>query len=63
MRIVCDRCRKSTVDFDRRDKWLYIKTSTNKMAKLGDYYICPKCRDDFYNFIDNKTVNVKEVKE
>lgn len=60
MRIVCDRCKKSTVDFDRRDKWLRIETSTNKMAGLGDYHICPKCRDDFYNFMDNKTVNVKE---
>lgn len=63
MRIVCDRCKKSTVDFDKRDKWLHIKTSTNKMAELGNYYICPKCRYDFYNFIGNKTVNTKEVKE
>lgn len=62
MRIVCDRCKKSTVDFDKGDKWLRIDTSTKKISELRDYYLCPKCRDDFYDFIDNKTVNVEEEK-
>lgn len=60
MRIVCDRCKKSVTNFDKRDKWLRIETSTNKMSGLGDYYLCPKCRYDFYDFMDNKTVNTKE---
>lgn len=60
MRIVCDRCKKSIVDFDNRSKWLHIETSNKSFGKLGDYYICPKCRYDFYNFMDNKTVNTKE---
>lgn len=62
MIIVCDRCKKSTVEFDQRDKWLRLDTSTNKMSKLRDYYLCPKCRYDFYDFINNKTVNVEEEK-
>ena len=60
MRIVCDRCKKSIVEFDKRSKWLHIETSDKSSGKLGDYYICSKCRDDFYNFMDNKTVDTKE---
>ena len=56
MRILCDRCKKQTVDFDFRNKWAHIEYSEKGVGKLGDYYLCPKCASDYYKFIDNETV-------
>lgn len=60
MKIVCDRCNNSQVDYDFRNDWMRIETSIKGRGKIGDYFLCPNCRNDFYNFIDNKTVNIKE---
>lgn len=60
MIIICDRCKKSTVDFYKRDRWLHIESSINKIGRTADYYLCPKCREDFYNFMDIRTVDTKE---
>lgn len=54
MRIVCDRCKKKTVNFDYRDKWTHIETSEKGCGKLGDYYLCLECSQAFYDFLDNK---------
>lgn len=54
MRIVCDRCKKKTVNFDYRDKWTHIETSEKGCGKLGDYYLCLECSHAFYDFLDNK---------
>ena len=54
MRIVCDRCRKNTVDFEGREHWKHIEISEKGYGKLGNYYLCKECSNAFYNFLDNK---------
>lgn len=56
MRMLCDRCKKQTVDFAFRNKWAHIEYSEKGVGKLGDHYLCPKCASDYYKFIDNRTV-------
>lgn len=57
MRIVCDRCRKTTTDFDDRCNWLNIKTQEQGTVRSrGNYYLCPECSNDFIRFLYNLTV-------
>ena len=57
MRIVCDRCRNSTIDFSDRPEWLNIKTQEQGAVRnRGNYYLCPKCSNDFIRFLYNLTV-------
>ena len=60
MRIVCDRCNNSQVDFNYRKNWLRIETSIRGQWNSGEYYLCPNCKKDFYNFMTNKTENTEE---
>lgn len=60
MIIVCDRCRKNTVDFKDKKDWTHIETSEKKIYGIvGDYYLCKKCSDEFYKFLDNEYVEVE----
>lgn len=54
MRIVCDRCRKNVTKFEDRKGWKYIELSEKSYGKIGDYYLCVKCSDAFYLFLNNK---------
>ena len=54
MRIVCDRCRKNTVDFEERSGWIHIEMSEKGYGKLNDYYFCKECSSASYKFLDNK---------
>ena len=54
MRIVCDRCRKNTVDFEVREGWKHIEMYEKGYGKLDDYYFCKECSSAFYKFLDNK---------
>lgn len=54
MRIVCDRCRKNTVDFEERREWIHIEMYQKGYGKLGDYYFCEECSSAFYKFLNNK---------
>lgn len=54
MKILCDRCEDEMTDFGDRKDWKHIETSEKGYGKLGDYYLCPKCSKEFYNFIDNR---------
>lgn len=54
MRIVCDRCRKNTVDFENRKDWKHIEMYEKGYGKLDDYYFCKECSSAFYKFLDNK---------
>ena len=56
MRIVCDRCRKTTTDFDDRCNWLNIKTQEQGTVSRSNYYLCPECSNDFIRFLYNLTV-------
>lgn len=38
MIIVCDRCRKNTVDFEERSGWKHIEMYEKGYGKLDDYY-------------------------
>lgn len=62
IKIICDRCKEETVDFDRRDDWEHIETSQKGYGKLGDYYLCPKCKKDFFKFLDGGEVK-KDVQK
>lgn len=55
MMIVCDRCRKNTVNYEGREKWTHIEMYEKGYGKLGDYYFCKECSSAFYKFLDNKT--------
>lgn len=57
MRILCDRCQNETTNFDDRKNWKHIETSEKGYGKLGDYYLCPKCSKDFYNFLEMRETN------
>lgn len=60
MIIVCDRCRKNTVDFKDKKDWTHIETSEKKIYGIvGDYYLCKKCSNEFYKFLDNEYVEVE----
>lgn len=54
MRIVCDRCRKNVTKFEDRKDWKHIELSEKSYGKFGDYYLCVKCSDAFYRFLNNK---------
>lgn len=54
MRIVCDRCRKNTVDFEDRKDWKHIEMYEKGYGKLDDYYFCKECSSAFYKFLSNK---------
>ena len=54
MTIVCNRCRKNTVDFEERSGWMHIEMYEKGYGKLGDYYLCKECSSAFYKFLDNK---------
>lgn len=60
MKIVCDRCNNSQVDFNYRKNWICIETSARGQWNSGKYYLCPNCKKDFYNFMVNKIVNTGE---
>ena len=62
MRIVCDRCNSSQVDYNYRKNWIRIETSARGQWKCGEYYLCPSCKKAFYNFMDNKMSNIEEEK-
>ena len=53
--IVCDRCRKNTVDFETRKDWKHIEVSEKSYGKLWDLYICKECSNAFFDFLSNKT--------
>lgn len=55
MMIVCDRCRKNTVNYEGREGWTHIEIYEKGYGKLGDYYFCKECSSAFYKFLDNKT--------
>lgn len=54
MRIVCDRCRKNTVDYEARKDWKHIEISEKGYGKLWDFYFCKECSHAFYDFLNNK---------
>lgn len=54
MMIVCDRCRKNTVDFETRKDWKHIEVSEKCYGKLWDLYICKECSNAFFDFLSNK---------
>lgn len=54
MIIVCDRCGKNTVDFKDRKDWIHIEISEKVYGIVGDYYLCKKCSNEFYKFLDNE---------
>ena len=54
MRIVCDRCRKNTTDFEVRSGWRHVKISEKGYGETGNYYLCKECSSAFYKFLDNK---------
>lgn len=54
MMIVCDRCRKSTVDYEDMNDWKHIEVSKKGCGKLWDLYFCKECSSAFYKFLDNK---------
>lgn len=60
MRIVCDRCRKTTTDFDDRCNWLNIKTQEQGTVSRSNYYLCPECSNDFIRFLYNLTEEHKK---
>ena len=53
MRILCDRCKSESTEFDRRRDWDHIEVSKQGKGLLLDIYLCPKCSDDFYKFLDS----------
>ena len=55
MMIVCDRCRKNTVNYEGREERTHIEMYEKGYGKLGDYYFCKECSSAFYKFLDNKT--------
>lgn len=57
MTILCDRCKEKTTDFDERKDWKHIETSEKGYGKLGDYYLCPECSKEFYNFLSRRVAN------
>lgn len=61
MRIVCDRCRKNTVDFKDRKDWIHIEISEKVYGKVGDYYLCKKCSDAFYKFLDSEVCKNERI--
>lgn len=54
MRIVCDRCRKNTVDYGERKDWKHIEVSEKGYGKLWDFYFCKECSNAFFDFLNNK---------
>lgn len=52
MKIICDRCEKEITDVETRKEWLHIETSEKGYGKLCDYYLCPKCKNSFYKWMD-----------
>lgn len=54
MIIVCDRCRKNTVDFEERSEWMHIEIYKKGSRKLDDYYFCKECSRAFYKFLSDK---------
>lgn len=55
MTILCDRCKKESVNYDCRDKWGHIELAEKGYGKLGNYYLCPKCYHDFFEFLKGVT--------
>lgn len=56
MKILCDRCEDEMTDLNDRKGWKQIETSEKGYGKLGVYYLCPKCSEQFYNFINIRRV-------
>lgn len=54
MMIVCDRCRKNTVDYGERADWKHIEVSEKGYGKLWDFYFCKECSNAFFDFLYNK---------
>lgn len=54
MMIVCDRCRKNTVDYENRKDWKHVEISEKGYGKLWDLYFCKECSNAFYSFLSNK---------
>ena len=55
MRILCDRCKQASVDYDIRENWGNVRYSRQGVGELGNYFLCEDCMNDFFKFIDNKS--------
>lgn len=62
MRILCDRCNKEYtnfeckqqfIDFYGRKDWTNIEVRQQGEGLLSDLYLCKKCTEDFYKFLNN----------
>ena len=55
MRILCDRCKQASVDYDTRKNWGNVRSSEQNYGELGNYFLCENCMNDFYKFMENKS--------
>lgn len=53
MRILCDRCKNAWVEFEHMKDWSHIEVRMQGKGMLSDLYLCKKCTDDFYKFLNN----------
>lgn len=54
MMIVCDRCRKNTVNYGERKDWKHIEISEKGYGKLLDFYFCKECSNAFFDFLNKR---------
>lgn len=54
MMIVCDRCRKNTVNYGERKDWKHIEISEKGYGKLWDFYFCKECSNAFFDFLNKR---------
>lgn len=51
---------KTLLILKTKNDWTHIETSEKKIYGIvGDYYLCKKCSDAFYKFLDNEYVEVE----
>ena len=53
MRILCDRCKNAWVEFEHMKDWSHIEVRMQGKGILSDLYLCKKCTEDFYRFLNN----------